>query len=85
MSNKALRENDAQLLDAYEQVFSGADLAIVEIDAAVIDWAAEIRARFGFKTPDAIHLASAGIAGAARFLTADKQMTRYTKLRIEVL
>lgn len=74
-----------ELLDAYEQVLGGADLTIIEIDAPVIDRAAEIRARFGFKTPDAIHIASAITASADRFLTADKQLARCGEVHVEVI
>ncbi|MFT4049322.1 MAG: PIN domain-containing protein [Solirubrobacterales bacterium] len=38
--------------------------------------AARLRAMAGFKTPDAIHLAAAGLANCDQFWTTDKQLLR---------
>jgi predicted nucleic acid-binding protein len=82
---KPLRENNAQLLDAYEQALSAANVMLIEIDAEVIDRAAEIRARLGFKTPDAIHLASAIRVSADKFVTADKQLSRCGDIKVDII
>jgi len=44
-----------------------------------------LRAGYGFKTPDAIHLASAIEAKAGIFLTGDGALARCTELAVEVL
>ena len=82
---KPLRENNSQLLDAFDQVLGADNMTIVEIDSRVIDRAAEVRARLNFKTPDAIHIASAITAGADRFLTADQQLARCGELHVELI
>jgi predicted nucleic acid-binding protein len=47
--------------------------------------AAEIRAQFNFRTPDALHLAAASEAACDVFLTNEAQLTRFTGLSVEVV
>jgi predicted nucleic acid-binding protein len=42
-----------------EIFFSGAELILAEVSAAVIETATELRARYNLKTPDALHYATA--------------------------
>ena len=44
-----------------------------------------LRAQYGFKTPDALHLAAAVIHGCDRFLTNDARLTVCTALPIDIL
>src|SRR5262249_6179725 len=71
---KPLRQGDARLLALYDAFFSGVEVVLLEIDAAVVEKATKLRAQFNFKTPDAIHLASAILVGASAFLTADRNL-----------
>jgi predicted nucleic acid-binding protein len=48
----------------------------------VLDRATELRARHGFKTADAIHLATAIAHDADTFLTADADFKRVPELRV---
>ena len=50
-----------------------------------IDRATEIWAQYGFKTPDAIHLAAAVASGCNVFLTNDHRLDRFTDITIEVV
>lgn len=50
-----------------------------------MDRATEIRARHGFKTPDAIHLACAVTTKCDLFLTNDKQLERFKEIAVEVV
>ena len=52
---------------------------------AIIDLATELRVRYSFKTPDAIHLATAIEAKADRFLTGDHQLARCKELTVDAL
>jgi len=82
---KPLRANDAAVLALYDAFFSSAEVEVFELSAAVIEKATELRAAWNVKTPDAIHLASAILAGAMAFLTGDKGLARCTEILVEVL
>src|SRR5690349_10472427 len=72
---RPLKDNDHKLLAAYDQLFEANRMLIAEITAEVVANAAILRARYGFKTPDAIHLASAIEEKAELFLTGDSSLT----------
>jgi uncharacterized protein len=81
---KPLREQKDGLLRLYDAFFVGPEIAVAEIDAAVVEKATELRASFGFKTPDAIHAATAILAGVAEFWTADGGFSRCPELNIQL-
>jgi hypothetical protein len=58
---------------------------ILEVSAAVLERATLLRARHGFRAPDAIHLASAIDAGDEVFITDDVQLGRCAEIRADVL
>jgi uncharacterized protein len=82
---KPLAQNDSAVLGVYDQFFSGRETVLLDVSSAVIDKATELRARFGFKTPDSIHVASAIIAGTSVFLTGDKDLARCPHANVEIL
>jgi predicted nucleic acid-binding protein len=82
---RPVRENDRKLLAAYDKLFSANRMLIVEITAEIVASATSLRARYGFKTPDAIHLASAIGEKADVFLTGDSSLSRCTDIAVEVL
>ena len=82
---KPLRDGNADLLKDYDDYFAGAVAEIVTLSREVMDRAAEIRAKYGFKTPDAIHLAAAVVSGCEAFLTNDHRLDRFTDIAIEVI
>jgi predicted nucleic acid-binding protein len=82
---RPIRDNDQQLIRAYDRFFGADRLLIVEISAEVVLSATGLRARYGFKTPDAIHLASAIEEKADLFLTGDSSLTRCTEILVELL
>src|SRR5207249_11609621 len=47
-----LRSGDAVLLGSYDRFFAAHGVDVAGLTAAVCDRAAELRARYGFKTPD---------------------------------
>ncbi len=51
----------------------------------VLDLATEIRARYGFKTPDSIHLAASVTNGCDQFLTNDRRLERFPDIAIDVI
>ncbi|MCP4417906.1 MAG: type II toxin-antitoxin system VapC family toxin [Chloroflexi bacterium] len=50
-----------------------------------MDRVTELRANYGFKTPDAIHLACAIIAKCDLFLTNDRQLKKQSEIAIELV
>jgi len=82
---RPIRENDRRLLASYEKFFGANRMLIVEITAEIVESATTLRARHGFKTPDAIHLASAIEEKADVFLTGDSSLARCPDIAVEVL
>jgi predicted nucleic acid-binding protein len=83
--SKPLAEKNLELLGRYDQFFSRSLLQLVEITPDVIDRATTIRAQYGFKSADAIHLASGILRGADLFLTGDTRLYRCSELRTEIV
>ena len=82
---RPIRDNDRELLSAFDRLFSANRMVIVEITAEVVASATNLRARYGFKTPDAIHLASAIEGKADLFLTGDSTLARCADIAVEVI
>ncbi len=82
---KPLRNGDAALLKDYDNYFHAAVAEIVILSREVIDRAAEIRATYGFRTPDAIHLAAAVVSGCEVFLTNDHRLDRFADITIKII
>ena len=55
------------------------------LTSGVIDRATALRARYGFKTPDALHHACAIDAGADAFVTGDANLARCWENAVEVM
>lgn len=78
---KPLREGNRRLLALYERAFTR-DLKVFDVSAAVLERATELRAALGLKTADAIHAATALLAGARVFITADAGFERVPGLNV---
>ena len=81
--SKPTRDRDAALLARYDAAF--ARTRVVDVTAAIIERATELRARYGFRSPDAIHLATAIDEGADVFITGDAALARCTEIAVDVL
>lgn len=78
-----LRLGRADLADQYRAILLGdSALRLVHLDAEVAIRAAELRARYNLRTPDAVQLASALVAGAEAFLTNDSDLSRVAEIRV---
>jgi uncharacterized protein len=62
---KPLRDGNNDLLKDYDDYCEGAITEIVALSREVTDRATAIRAQYGFKTPDAIHLSAAVVIWGA--------------------
>jgi len=82
---KPLRDGAMDLLAHFDAFFSRRRLLLAEVSARVIERATELRAQHGFKTPDAIHLATALGQAADIFLTGDAGLRRCPGLQVVVL
>jgi predicted nucleic acid-binding protein len=82
---KPIRDDNPNLLKDYDDYFERAVAEVVALSREVIDHATEIRAKYGFKTPDAIHLAAAVVSRCDVFLTNDHRLDRFSGIAIEVV
>jgi predicted nucleic acid-binding protein len=80
-----LKANDLALLAKYVTFFKSPDVSVLPVVPAVCDRAARIRAEYGFKPLDALHLAAAVEHGCTRFLSNDAQLKRFPDVLVEVL
>jgi predicted nucleic acid-binding protein len=82
---KPLRAADPARLADFDAFFAGLVVETVPLARAVIDRATEIRATYGYKTPDAIHLSAALEARCDVFLTNDRRLAGFPDLRVELV
>jgi uncharacterized protein len=82
---KPMRLGDKALLALYDAFFASWEVDVQPLTIAVVDKATELRATLNVKTPDALHLATAILAGAKAFLTGDKMLGRCTAIPVEIL
>lgn len=82
---KPLREGNTALLQDYNDYFAEVVEETVVLSRAVIDRATDIRARYGFRTPDALHLAAAVVSGCDVFLTNDYRLNRFPDIAMDVI
>ena len=83
---KPLKIGDKELEADFRALLQGArDVRLLPISHAVLERAASLRATLNIKTPDAIHAATALIAGCALFITNDRTFKGIPDLPVAVL
>jgi len=82
---KPIRDGNLALLAQFDALFSAHRMTLLEVAPRVIERATDLRARYNFKTPDALHAATALEASVSLFLTGDAGFRRCTELPVEVL
>jgi predicted nucleic acid-binding protein len=80
-----LRDGQDVVLNAYDTYFATIVSEVTPLTREVLDRATAIRAQYGFRTPDAIHLAAATESQCDLFLTNDRRLARYTVIPVETL
>jgi predicted nucleic acid-binding protein len=80
-----IKSGDAVVLQSYKSFFDDPDILVLPLTSIVCERAATIHATYGFKTPDALHLAAAIEGGSSLFLTNDIQLKRCTDISVELL
>jgi predicted nucleic acid-binding protein len=69
-----LKRQDSELRRAYEEFFNAC--VMLDIQADTFRLAGELRAKYGIKTPDALHLATATQHGCGQFWTNDERLNK---------
>jgi len=83
---KPVQAGDTGLIQTYrEMLFESRNLILLPITASMAERAAELRANYRLKTPDALQIAAALQAGCEGFVTNDRQLQRVKELRVVVL
>ena len=82
---KPLRDSNQTLLSVCEEYFSDSVSEVVGLSRDIVDEATQIRARYQFKTADAIHLAAALYAQCDVLLTNDHRLGRFSEITVEVV
>lgn len=83
---KPLREGANDLAAAYRAMLKETPgILLHPVDSVTADRAAELRARYNLKTPDALHVATAVEAGCDAFLTNDLDLRRIVEIRVLIL
>ena len=80
-----IKQNDSLLYDAYENLLTKTEVRALPITAEVLHSAAELRAQYYLKTPDAIYAATALLNGCDLFVSNDPIFNRISGLRVEIL
>ncbi len=78
---KPFRKGRVDLVDQYRTILTE-QLEMVQMDEAVSTKAAELRAKYGFRTPDAIQLASVIRKKGDVFITNDRGLKNVTEIKI---
>jgi uncharacterized protein len=82
---KPIQVGDVRKLEVFDSFFARSDVLLIPLPSSVYDRATVIRAKHGFKTADALHLAAAIEGGCQAFLTNDFRLSRFPDLTVEVL
>jgi len=83
---KPLRDQDAALVTAYQAMLRQTrGITLLPVNTTVAARAADLRARYNLRTPDALHVATALTAGCDAFLTNDLGLKRVQEVRILIL
>ena len=80
-----IRQRAAQRLRQFDDFFTSDGLERLPIETRTFDFATQIRALHGTKTPDALHLATAIEHGCGLFLTADARLAGCSDIQVDIV
>jgi predicted nucleic acid-binding protein len=81
-----LKVSNTQLQQEYKDILlNSGGFHLLPITSRIAEAAADLRARYNLRTPDALHIAAAIDAGCDAFLTNDIGVKRVTEINILVL
>ncbi len=83
---KPKREGREEVARDYRELLTTyPNLTIMEVDLELAELAADLRARYRIRTPDALQLGCALRAGAGGFITNDGRLKQVTELEVVLL
>jgi predicted nucleic acid-binding protein len=82
---KPIRIGDAAALADMEAFLNATGVVRVPLTNAVYDRACRVRATYGFKLGDSLHLAAAAESGCGLFLTNDSWLATFQESPVEIL
>ena len=82
---KPIRDGNAPLEALFRALFDSRDVDLVSTTREVWETTARVRAETGLKTPDALHAATALLAGCTLFVTNDADFRRVPGLPAVIL
>lgn len=68
-----------------DMLLNTANITTQPVSAPIAERAAHLRARYRLRTPDALHIATALVAGCDAFLTNDLALKRVTEIQVLAL
>lgn len=84
--NQPMKTGDKKLEQEYRDILvNSGSYQLVAINVQIAEVAAGLRAKYGLRTPDALHVASAIHRGCGAFVTNDTGIKRVTELPILIL
>ena len=83
LTSPPIRMDDQRLARKYREYLTHSDnVTLLPLDITIADEVVNLRAKYAFKTPDAIQLGTAFAAGADYVLTNDRQWQQVEELHI---
>ena len=83
---KPRREGNLDAARDYQELLTTyPNLHILDVDLAVAVLAADLRAKYAIRTPDALQIAAALHAGASGFITNDEQLKQVAEVGLEIV
>src|SRR5579862_3532618 len=77
------RERQEQLCRRYHELFASfPQLTVLPIDESIAEVASDLRSTYTLRTPEALHLATAIVAGAEAFVTEDRRLSNVAAIRV---
>nr|AIA13268.1 PIN domain protein [uncultured bacterium] len=81
-----LRRSNVYLQQSYRQILTRTfNFQTLPINITIAEYAADLRARYNLRTPDALQIAAALSVGCEALLTNDSMLQRVTELRVLTL
>lgn len=81
-----LRAGDIAVVSQYHAIFTRArNVTMLPVPETIASRAAELRASFGLRTPDAVQIATGIVAGASTFITNDQRLATAPGMKVIVL